>query len=182
MIPLAVGDLPSLLSGDLAETRAAFVTLSTALQRECIISRAQAEVAANNLVEQIRSVPTPAVAVMGSHLQLNSSSSGSNPSSSSSSGKSYAAAADTFKLKKVVCGMPTFTAVINEMEVIICLDTGCEVSTVSESELQRRWDELFAPGSEIQILDLALPSCVNMYAGGHTVFANGGLCAIWLRP
>ena len=168
IVPLSVGDLLSLLSGDIPETRAAFVQLATALQSECNISLGQAEVAARKVVDQLRSVSQPAVAATGTRINISSSST----SSSSSSGKSYAAAAETFMIKKVLCGMPSFTAIINGVEVTICLDNGCELSTISEQELQRRWPVLFAPGSEIQLLDLATPVVVNMYAGGHTVYAK----------
>jgi hypothetical protein len=51
-----------------------------------------------------------------------SSSSGSSPSNPS---KSYEAA-KPFKLKKAMCGMPTSVTVINEVVVIICLNTSCE--------------------------------------------------------
>jgi hypothetical protein len=167
LVPLSVGDILSLLSEDIPETRDAFVKLATALQRECHLSLGNAKVASQKVMEQMLSASQSSVAATGTSIQISSSS-----STPSSSGKSYAAAADTFVLKKVACGMPVFAAVINGVEVIICLDTGCEVSTISERELQRRWHEIFAPGSEIQLLDLANPISVNMYAGGHTVYAT----------
>ena len=53
---------------------------------------------------------------------------------------------------------------INGKRFIVSADSGCKSSTISTSELECRWDDLFAPGSKVRLIDLADPVAVSMYA------------------
>jgi hypothetical protein len=157
----------ALASGELADTRAALLQLADSLAKECHISFPEAKAAASGFYDKVRHQVK--VATTGSHISSNASTSSS---SSSSSSKSYAEAANTATFEKVLCGMPDYVGSINGVEFIICADSGCESSTISTKELERKWDVLFAPGSQVRLIDLAEPVAVSMYAGGNTVYAR----------
>ena len=78
-----------------------------------------------------------------------------------------ASTASSLKLRRANARRP----LTHSQRFIVNADSGCESSTISKSELQCRWDDLFAPGSKVWLIDLADPVAVSMYAGGHTVYA-----------
>ena len=159
-VPMTLGDLFALVSGDLAETRTAIHALAQSLAKETSISLPKATSAACGAFRHVQQ-----------HMQVAVTGSAVASSSSSSSSKSYAEAANTATIEKLLCSMPVFVAYINGKRFIVNADSGCESSTISKSELQCRWDDLFAPGSKVWLIDLADPVAVSMYAGGHTVYA-----------
>jgi len=160
---MTFGDLFALVSGDLEETRTAIHALAQSLAKETGISLPKATSAACGASRHVQQHMQ--VAVTGSAVANASS-------SSSSSSKSYAEAANTASFEKLLCSMPVFVAYINGKRFIVSADSGCESSTISKSELECRWDDLFAPGSKVRLIDLADPVAVSMYAGGHTVYAT----------
>ena len=162
-VPMTLGDLFALVSGDLAETRTAIHALAQSLAKETGISLPKATSAACGDFRHVQQHMQ--VAVTGSAVA-------SSSSSSSSSSKSYAEAANTATFEKLLCSMPVFAASINGKRFVVNADSGCESSTISKSELECRWDDLFAPGSKVRLIHLADPVAVSMYAGGHTVYAT----------
>jgi len=139
-VPMTFGDLFALVSGDLEETRTAIHALAQSLAKETGISLPKATSAACGASRHVQQHMQ--VAVTGSAVANASS-------SSSSSSKSYAEAANTASFEKLLCSMPVFVAYINGKRFIVSADSGCESSTISKSELECRWDDVFAPGSKV---------------------------------